>query len=62
MRSSRPQKARAQDDGLKNSFDDIFRIDLHAAMQHQIIMKIFICRSQSPPLAKEDLNLLIKYS
>ena len=31
MRSSRPQKARAQDDRLKNSSDGIFRIDPHAA-------------------------------
>ena len=30
MRSSRPHKARAQDDGLKNSFDGIYRIDCHA--------------------------------
>ena len=26
MRSSHPRKTRAQDDGLMNSFDDIFRI------------------------------------
>jgi len=31
MRSSRIRKANPQDDGLKNSFDGIFRIDLHAA-------------------------------
>lgn len=29
MRSSRPHKGRAQDDGLKNSFDDIFRIEIN---------------------------------
>jgi len=27
MRSSRPQKARAKDDRLRNSFDGIFRIE-----------------------------------
>jgi len=30
MRSSRPRKARAQDDRLKNSFDGIFRIDYYS--------------------------------
>jgi hypothetical protein len=30
MRSSRPQKAMAQDDRLKNSLDGIFRLDPHA--------------------------------
>jgi hypothetical protein len=29
MRSSRPRKARAQDDELKNLFDGIFRIDVY---------------------------------
>jgi len=40
MRSSRPRNTRAQDDGLKNSFDGIFRIDFHAKLWHQLRMKI----------------------
>jgi len=30
---------RTQDDRLKNSFDGIFMIDPHAALQHQMKMK-----------------------
>jgi hypothetical protein len=39
MRSSRPQKARAQDDRLKNSLDGIFRLDPHVTLWHQMRIK-----------------------
>ena len=48
----RPRKTRAQDDRLKNSFDGIFRIDPHAALQHQMGMKTKI----RPAMAGRYMN------